>query len=189
MTKRRANDAYFTPEPVVRACLATLPPEAFWLDVLEPSAGEGVFEGPVMELSAGGRAVIMADVSPAGPGMFAGDFLEPAFREFLGDISSVGYSSVVGNPPYKRAEAFVRHSIEMVQTGGYVAFLLRLAFLESAKRAPLFAEHPPKAVHVLVNRPSFTGNGTDSAAYAFVIWQRGFTGKTELGWLDWKRAA
>lgn len=64
---------------------------------------------------------------------------------------------VVQNPPFNLAEAFVRKALEELAAGRIrvaVAVLLRLAFLESAERVPLHAEHPAE-VRVMANRPSF----------------------------------
>jgi hypothetical protein len=38
-------------------------------------------------------------------------------------------------------------------------------------------------VHVLSRRPSFTGGGTDSAAYGWFVWRKGYVGSPRLGWL------
>ena len=66
-----------------------------------------------------------------------------------------------------------------------MAFLLRLAFLESAKRIPFWNEHPCRKVFVLSSRPSFTGDGRhDSAAYGFFWWDKSYTGPTEMEVLD-----
>jgi hypothetical protein len=103
-----------------------------------------------------------------------------------------GQQLVYGNPPYSLAEEFVRRGLELA-SGGYVFFLLRLAFLESKKRfVGLFAEYPPKRVYVLSRRPSFfssdpEGNKktTDAVSYAMFLFQNGWHGKTELSWLYW----
>jgi len=70
---------------------------------------------------------------------------------------------------------------------GHIFFLLRLAMLESQRRARgLWQEHRPKKVYVLGRRPSFTGNGkTDATAYALYLWQKGWQGETTLDWLMW----
>jgi len=91
---------------------------------------------------------------------------------------------VVGNPPYLAAEAHIRHALRLAPN---VAFLLRLGFLESAKRLSFWGQHPPSEVHVLAQRPSFTGKGTDSAAYGWFVWRTGRAGPTVLHILDWKR--
>lgn len=94
------------------------------------------------------------------------------------------FGAVVGNPPYGLALEFVRRSLDIVRDGGTVAFLLRLAFLSSAKRKAFFVENPPKNVYVLSKRPSFTKDGrTDGADYAFIVWEKGFKGAPSIGWV------
>ena len=98
----------------------------------------------------------------------------------------------VGNPPYRLAEEFVRKSIEI--SDGLVAMLLRVGFLESAKRHPFWSEFPPIALRILVERPSFTPDGaTDASAYAWFIWRgKGYepaddlTGPEPFGWYRWR---
>jgi hypothetical protein len=90
------------------------------------------------------------------------------------------YDWVIGNPPFKEAERHVRKAL----VGGHdVAFLLRLAFLESKARVPFWTGPGAclRKMWVLAERPSFTANGkTDSAAYAFFWWQPGFEGQAEV---------
>jgi hypothetical protein len=94
------------------------------------------------------------------------------------------YDLIIGNPPYSLAEEHVRLCLGLLADGGQLVFLLRLAFLESAKREALWREHPPERVDVLTRRPSFTHNGkTDSAAYAVFRWRNGHVGAPELGWI------
>lgn len=91
-------------------------------------------------------------------------------------------SAVITNPPFSLAREFVEFFHKADQ---FAAFLLRLGFLASQKRAPWWVARPPAHVLVLPERPSFTGDGkTDSADYAWVVW-RGTTerGATQLDWL------
>ena len=68
-----------------------------------------------------------------------------------------------------------------------VAFLLRLAAMETAARAPMWKRWPLRRVTVLAERPSFTGGRTDNAAYGFFHWQRSHIGPAEIvpGW-SWR---
>jgi len=102
-------------------------------------------------------------------------------------ITEDSYDMVMGNPPYKYAEEFVRKSLDLTKDGGYVIMLVRLAFLESIKRGTgLFKEVPPLYVSVLSRRPSFHQDGkTGSLAYCVVVWKKGTNSKTELAWLNW----
>lgn len=101
------------------------------------------------------------------------------------------YNLVFGNPPYSRAEEFVRKALEITIPGGHVFFLLRLAFLESKKRYfGLYSEFRPKKVYVSSRRPSFftTKNGrhtTDAISYAMFLWQKGWIGKSGIDWFYW----
>jgi len=110
------------------------------------------------------------------------------FRWYHGDFltwqKSGPFSLVIGNPPYREAEAIVRKSYDCLKPGGVLIFLLRLAFLEGQKRSEgLWKEMPPVEVRVLPKRPSFTGNGkSDATAYAFFLWKRGFQGVPKLSW-------
>lgn len=53
-----------------------------------------------------------------------------------------------------------------------VVALERLNFLEGEARNAWLREQAPD-VYVLPNRPSFTGDGTDSIAYAWFVWPAG----------------
>jgi hypothetical protein len=75
---------------------------------------------------------------------------------------------VITNPPFSVAEEFLRKSRLLYPTADLV-FLLRLNFLASIERLPLWRDLGVPDVHVLPNRPSFTGAGTDSCEYAWMI--------------------
>ena len=106
------------------------------------------------------------------------------FHEFAKTVNDE-WNLIVGNPPYRHAEQFVRTSLELLEPGGHLLFLLRLAFLEGQARGTgLWREFPPQSIGVCSKRPSFTGNGrTDALAYMIVLWQKGFTGEPRLRWI------
>lgn len=184
---RRENDAYYTPDVVAQACARALVPHLPTphphggpdLYVCEPSVGGGAFVRALRQLCP--MHIVGVDVDPGVHGATECDvFVQadwPQFRPVL------PFDLIVGNVPYSHAEAHVRHALAMVSHGGVVAFLLRLAFLEGQARRAFWDEHRPLEVHVLSKRPSFTGGGTDSAAYAFFLWKRGHQGETRMGWL------
>ena len=166
-------DRYYTPDDVARRCLEL----HTWMkgDVLEPHAGGGAFVRALAEHR--DARVFVGDLDPDAPGLVAPG-VEPAYvGSFLGHTGH--YDWIVGNPPYRDAEAHVRHALKHADR---VGFLLRLAFLESQRRRPLWEAHPPSGVWVLSKRPSFTQGGTDATAYGWFVWERGVV-DTRLRWL------
>lgn len=90
--------------------------------------------------------------------------------------------------PVADAEAFVRKALSELTHGGWVVFLLRLAFLEGQDRyRRLWRYAIPSNVLTLSRRPSFTGDGnTDATAYATYYWQKGYEpDRYAGGWLNW----
>lgn len=186
--KRLDNDAYYTPQRVADACVRAVARSiAPCSNVLEPHAGGGAFVRALRAQRSDLVATVL-DIDPEAPALtFARENgLAALDIDFL-QTRPQDIDWIVGNPPYKDAQAHVEHALRHARVG--VAFLLRLAFLESAERKELFREHPPAEVHVLVNRPSFAFDGkTDSAAYAFFVWRTCLREPTRLFWIDWKGA-
>ena len=154
------KDFYETPAWAVDAVLPYLP-NLWRASVLDPCAGRGAildalaaqgFAGHGIELDAGraalaaeSRAVTCADALAMAPGAW-------------------GASRVVMNPPFARAEEFVRRAIMETRHHAWshggpstVAALLRLAFLEGQGRAGLHREFPSDVV-VLSERPAFVAS-------------------------------
>ncbi len=176
--ERLEHDAYYTDPKLANYLVELLITEegvSLPRITLEPSCGKGAFARAIQDYTS---VLILNDIQDQ--------------REHLADILDNQYSItsyfrqgdfktytptdqadlILGNPPYNEAEAHVRHALEIVETNGTVAFLLRLAFLESQERKAFWKEFPPEAVYVLSKRPSFTGGGTDNAAYGFFIWRK-----------------
>lgn len=92
-------------------------------------------------------------------------------NETLVDLRSKDADLLITNPPYSKAEAFIRTALSN-RLAWINAFLLRLNFLEGSKRISFFDEYPLSRVLVLPNRPSFSGDGrTDGTAYAWFVWE------------------
>lgn len=175
---RDALDRYYTPPDVAMRCVR-------WLS--------GIVDAPqtVMEPSVGGGAWVAAarqewrptvdvlDIDPGAAGLGMGD--TSICADWLTVSPPVRYDLVLGNPPYRHAEAHVRHSIHHARC---VAMLLRLGFLASQRRAKLFSEYPLAHVGVLPRRPSFSLNGkTDGSDYAMCVWIDGVS-DTRLHWIN-----
>ena len=179
---RRILDQYHTPDNVASALvrlLPILPGEKAW----EPHAGGGAF---MRALLATGAAVTVSDIDPEAPALrsvmsvtFPGDFLS-----YKPTPDEPRPAWIVGNPPFRGFEAHIDHALTWAPD---VAFLLRLAVMESAGRVDAWGRWPLRHVWVLAERPSFTGGQTDSAAYGFFWFRRGYRGPVTVtpGW-SWK---
>jgi len=99
------------------------------------------------------------------PGL--GDHMRADFLKLDGRDPRV--YNVITNPPYSLAEGFVRHSRKLYPMAD-LYFLLRMAFLASEKREGLYQDLGTPDLYVLPNRPDFTGEGGDSADYAWFHW-------------------
>lgn len=182
LPKRADFDFYPTPLTFCRTALAQLPPTFSPRTILDPGAGTGVWGRAARERWRKSLIVgveLREVVRPAAYNFwYTADFLRmPA--------AGPCFHLVMSNPPFKRAESFVRASLALLEPAGYALYLLRLNFLESAERyRGLWREHPPKAVIVSAKRVSFTGDGQSNAtAYAIYLWQKGYTGETSLRWM------
>lgn len=92
---------------------------------------------------------------------------------------------IITNPPYKLAQPFVEHALSCAT--GKVAMLLKLNFLEGQARHKFFKRTPLKAVYVFSRRISFDkgdepGKGNGLLAYAWYVWEHGYTGRP---WIEW----
>jgi len=123
----RRDDLYETPQPAIRTFLRVVDlPPVVW----EPCAGRGAIS---REIEATGRTVIKHDLV-AYPGADAG--IIPR-RDFLMEREAP-CRTIVTNPPYKNADACIRHGLAL---GCEFYALLRLAALEGAARSDLIDGH------------------------------------------------
>jgi hypothetical protein len=122
----RAHDLYETPPCAVHALLEAVElPRELW----EPAAGRGAIS---RELQAAGHKVHCSDLvryPGADRGIKSGvDFLKLRSRQAR---------TIVTNPPFKLADDFIRHGLEL---GCDCFVLLRLMALEGARRSDIM-EH------------------------------------------------
>lgn len=182
-TNRGANriglDRYYTPDALAAALLAKiLPPTP--TTVLEPHGGGGAF---IRAAKAHKHTVLSLDLDP-GADLSGADACLTGTDYITTPLpSSWAPDWVVGNPPYK---GWVDHAEKALRDAPNVAFLLRLAALESRKRYDFWQQNPLARLIVLAERPAFTGQGTDSCAYAFFVWQQHHIGPFLGEILSWR---
>jgi hypothetical protein len=179
LLSERGHDLYETPVVVTEALLKVENlPHRIW----EPAAGRGAI---VDVLRAHGHYVVAQDLVNYGePDQESGrDFL---FEQRAPD----GIECIVTNPPYKLADQFVAHALNLCPR---VVMLLRLAFLESVRRTPILDTGHLARVHVfkrrapMMHRDGWTGPRVTSAlAFAWFVFDRNHSGPTTLHRVDWR---
>lgn len=160
---RHLSDDYPTPKAVIEAFLSQYIIRGS--RILDPAAGTGHF-GTVL------REHGYDDIHAIECRKDMQDVLQPIYRsvtiaDFLtADIPR--YDTIITNPPYSLAYDF---ACKALRTAPEVILLLRLGFLESRARYHFWQHHVSRLkLFVLSERPSFTGGGTDSTAYAWFVW-------------------
>lgn len=160
-------DFYPTPAWCVRRLLEAVElPGGIWL---EPAVGERAIVDAVASVRSDVRWWTI-DVRPEVHPDLVADFTAPLFDRDIDDITpgGIGFDVAITNPPFSQAAEFVRAARRRARV---VVMLLRLGWLASRERhGLLFGDEPD--VYVLPDRPSFTGEGADSADYAWMVWRR-----------------
>lgn len=203
-TPRASGDAYPTPDRLAQAIANRLVSAIGDVDlVVEPSAGDGAFV--VAAQAAWGQSVRVHAVEPianAAVHRMSSNFVSSEAStweaaEQAGKLLGESVRSLIlGNPPYMLAELHVRlalerlgHNVALEPKPKWLAFLLRASFLAGGKRSEGLHMQVGGLRYVwhVVGRPSFTSDGkTDGAEYACLVWQAGWRGPYEGGWLTWR---
>lgn len=170
---RERDDFYPTPPEATESLLAV---EKFSEEIWEPACGDGAIS---RVLEAAGHKVISSDLINRGYGQHGVDFL----MEYRPPVENI-----ITNPPFKLALPFIERSLSL--TTKKTAMLLRLAFLEGSLRGKMFASTPIARIHVFSQRVTFKRGGTDEGnggggmiAFAWFVWEHGYTGKPTVGWI------
>lgn len=204
---RNDSDAYYTPQPLADAIARKLRETIGEIDlIIEPSAGVGAF---VRAARATWPTAHIRAVEPFPRGSTGADWevADTWESEAAAKICpAVSLPTLIGgNPPYNlpgdgrggaetTAERHVRLALERLGHADattpqprWVAFLLRGSFLAGGSRIERLHERIGGLRYVwhVTPRPSFTGGGTDGAEYAMLVWQVGYRGPYEGGWLRW----
>jgi hypothetical protein len=125
----RGNDLYETPACAIRALMRVESlPRAIW----EPCAGRGAIS---RELISARHAVVASDLV-AYPRADTG--IQSSIDFLMERKAPPGCRTIVTNPPFKLADQFVRHGLDL---GCTVIVFLRLMALEGAGRADLIDRH------------------------------------------------
>lgn len=179
--KVREKDDFYATDPIAIDILCSV--EKFDGSIWENSAGQGHL---AEQLKKHGYQVIATDLVDRG--------YEPCETgvDFLKETTSRA-RNIVMNPPYKYAQDFIEKSLELVPEGGKVCAFLKVQFLEGKGRRRLFDTQPPKTVYISSSRILCAKNGDfegmraaggSAVAYGWYVWEKGYTGATELKWVN-----
>ena len=182
LTERQKEDYYAT-DPIAAKLLLELEPQ---LNLIWENAAGGGHLAKVFDEA--GRLKMATDLIDRGyrsenPEVLCGklDFFK-CNKSWVGDI--------VTNPPYKYAQEWAKHSLDLMQDGRYLALFLKLTFLEGKARKEFFKENPPIRVWVSSSRINcardgqFETYGSSAMAFAWFIWQKGYKGDTVVKWFN-----
>ena len=172
-TKDREENDFYATDPVAMKLLLEI--ENISHNVWECACGEGHLAKVLVEK---GYEVKATDLIDRGYGLGGVDFLKEK-ETFNGDI--------ITNPPYRYAQEFIEHALELVPIGSKVIMFLKVQFLEEKKRRELYDKYPPKRVWVSSSRLQCGKNGVFSGsmvAYAWYVWEKGYQGSTTLKWFN-----
>lgn len=175
----RKDDLYETPSVAVEALLRVEPlPRLIW----EPCCGRGAIS---RVLDSAGHIVLSSDLVDYGWGHEFG-------RDFLMERLPAPEAAIVTNPPFKLAEQFVEHALELSDR---VVMLLRLAFMESERRSHILENRGLKRIYVfrkrlpMMHRDGWDGRKANSGmAFAWFSWDRRYTGLTTIQRISWERS-
>ena len=177
--EREENDFYATDPVAIDKLYQT--GELTCKNIWECACGEGHLAKKLVEY---GYNVKATDLIDRGYGEGGVDFLA-CKDKFNGDILT--------NPPYKYAAEFTLKALDLVPEGNKVFMFLKLTFLEGKKRYDeLFSKYPPKKIYVFSQRvlcaknADFDGmkaGGGSAVAYAWYVWEKGYTGDTVVKWI------
>jgi hypothetical protein len=177
--ERETNDFYSTDPHTLEIFLEALKRDGIELhtNIWEPACGMGHLSEV---LKSKGYDVYSSDLIDRGYGVSNINFLECT--------DSLTYD-ILTNPPYKYAQEFVEHALEISYSGAYVVMLLKIQFLEGNARRKLFDKYPPKYVYVNSERQTCYINGdmskkmSSASCYCWFVWEKGFTGDPVIKWI------
>lgn len=172
--KEREEHDFYATNPVAMELLLEL--ESFDKNIWEPAAGQKHLSN-VLENH--GHNVRSSDLVVRTEGVEQLDFFNTN-EKWNGDI--------ITNPPYKYAQEFVEHSMELIPDGKKVAMYLKIQFLEGIKRRKMFKKYPPKTIYVSTKRLGCAKGGEDFGAgavcFAWFIWEKGYQGDPIIKWFN-----
>lgn len=177
---RDPDDWYVEPEWCSEALFAAVPFEG---KICDPCCGLG----RVLDAAAAaGYQTLGGDIRDRGASA-RHDFLQ---LDFFNPQIALSAENIVCNPPYKFGDQFAQEAVARAERKA--ALLLRSGWANAASRSRWLEALPLRHVLAISPRPSMppgrviqsgkkVGNGRED--YAWFVFERGYEGKPEFGWL------
>jgi hypothetical protein len=156
---RDPDEWYATPKEATRALLRVMPlglSDHIW----EPCCGDGAMS-KIME--AHGPRVLSTDIKTRDYGTEQ-DFFETK-------LLPEGITGIITNPPWNRAEEFVRHAILDLKVAN-MALLLKATWWHAHGRQKLWNDCRPCMIMPLTWRLDFKGLGRPTMECSWMIWDK-----------------
>ena len=153
---READDFYATPVELTRAIMRE---ETFHGNIHECACGDGKMAEVMLDL---GHGVIATDLVDRGYTIGVSGW------DFLTQKKSLA-PNIVTNPPFDKAEAFIRKALSFPQTQKLV-LVLPANFWHAKRRRALFEDNRLVRVYALTWRPDFMGLGRPTMNVIVSVW-------------------
>ena len=179
--KEREENDYYATDPIAIDVLLKDECAVLNHDIWECACGAGDLSKRLEEY---GYNVKSTDLIDRGYGQGGIDFLK-CQDKWHGDILT--------NPPYKYAQEFVEHGLELIEDGNSVWMFLKLQFLEGQKRRQLFDTGQLKYIFVSTKRILCAKNGEfdymrehggSAVAYAWYQFVKGYKDNAVVRWIN-----
>lgn len=150
------------------------------------------FEGQIWDPSCGLGRIPTAALTVT-PYVFGTDIVDRGYGQvwdFMQTPEDAQVDNIVSNPPFGIADAYVPKALRIARRK--VALLLPSNWVQGEARSKWMQTTPLRRLYFICPRPSMPpgpvimagiapGNGTTD--YAWFVWQRGYVGTPEIGWI------
>lgn len=178
--EREENDFYAT-DPIAVTQLIEQGGVKLNQDIWECACGQGHLSE---ELKRYGYNVRSTDLIDRGYGETGIDFLS---------CKEIWKGDILTNPPYKLAQDFIEHALDIILPGNKVFMFLKLQFLEGKGRKKLFETKQLKTLYVSSSRilcaknadfKAMKDGGGSAVAYGWYEFEKDYNSNPTIKWIN-----
>lgn len=175
------SELYITPEQLVEDIVNTY----IMNDVnsmLEPAAGTG----QIVRVIRKNRFEFPITAIEVNPNHFPEDlkseckYLNKQYTQLSKDDIGT-FDLIFTNPPFPQFDAYLKHSVELLNPNGKIVFLMPVTMLTGIKRGILLKKYRPSRVYLINDRPKFQGNDCGNFGFAWVVWENADMADEDFG--------